>query len=237
MDPDDGMEQKNDRDGGSVTAHEGLFGYHPLEELWNVLTHGLGAALALAGAIVLVSFAALNGDIWSVVGASVYGASMVLLFLASTLYHSARKPALRHAFKVFDHCAIFLLIAGTYTPFLLVNMRGTLGWTLLGVIWTLAVMGIGFQLVFGERYKGLQLATYLVMGWLVVVASTELPSMLGATELSLLVAGGIAYTLGVVFYLAHRIPFNHAIWHLFVLAGGILHYFSVYNGFLTAWGH
>lgn len=209
--------------------------YHPVEEIWNALTHGVGAVLALAGAIVLVVIAALYGDAWSVTGAAVYGTSMVVLFLASTLYHSTRKPSLRYAFKVFDHCAIFLLIAGTYTPFLLVNMRGTLGWTLFAIIWGLAVAGITFQLVLGNRYKGLQVATYLGMGWLVVVAATELPSMLAVTELSLLVAGGIAYTLGVIFYLGHRIPFNHAIWHLFVLAGGALHYFAVYNGMVTAW--
>lgn len=209
--------------------------YRPVEELWNALTHGLGAALALIGAIALVVQASFNGDGWSIASAAVYGTSMVALFLASTLYHSARKPSLRRAFKMFDHCAIFLLIAGTYTPFLLVNMRGTLGWALFAIIWGLAVAGIVLKLVFGHRFKGLQVATYLVMGWLVVVAATELPVILGVTELTLLVAGGLSYTIGVVFYLGDRIPFNHAIWHLFVLAGGALHYFAVYNGFLTAW--
>lgn len=208
--------------------------YSPVEELWNALTHGLGAALALVGAVVLVVLASGGGNAFAIVSASVYGASMIVLFVASTLYHSARHPAWRRAFKMFDHCAIFLLIAGTYTPFLLVNMRGTLGWTLLGVIWGLAAVGIVFNLVFGHRFKALQVATYLVMGWLVVVAATELPAILGATELALLVAGGLAYTLGVIFYLANSIPFNHAIWHLFVLAGGALHYFAVYQGFVTA---
>lgn len=209
--------------------------FHPLEELWNALTHGLGTALALAGAVVLVVMAAYNGDAWSITSAVVYGTSMVVLFLASTLYHSARRPAVRQVFKMVDHCAIFLLIAGTYTPFLLVNMRGTLGWVLFTVIWGLAVAGIGFKLVFGHRYQALQVGTYLVMGWLIVVAATELPSLLGVAELALLVGGGVAYTLGVVFYLGNRIPFNHAIWHLFVLAGSTMHYFAVYNGFITAW--
>lgn len=209
--------------------------YHPVEELWNALTHGLGAALALIGTIVLVILAAFNGDAWSITSAAVYGTSMVVLFLASTLYHSARRPVLRRAFKMFDHCAIFLLIAGTYTPFLLVNMRGTLGWTLFAVIWGLALVGIVCKLVFGHRYKALEVATFIVMGWLVVVAVTELPAILGVTELALFVAGGLSYTIGVVFYLGDRIPYNHAIWHLFVLAGGALHYFAVYNGFLTAW--
>ena len=209
--------------------------YHPIEELWNALTHGLGVALALIGTVALVALASFHGGGWSIASAAVYGSSMVVLFLASTLYHSARRPALRRAFKMFDHCAIFLLIAGTYTPFLLVNMRGTLGWTLFAVIWGLAVAGIIFKLVFGHRYKGLQVATYLIMGWLVVVAATELPAILGVTELVLLVAGGLSYTVGVIFYLGDRIPFNHAIWHLFVLVGGALHYFAVYHGFLTAW--
>lgn len=209
--------------------------YHPVEELWNAVTHGVGTALALAGAIVLVAVSASYGDTWSIVGTVVYGTSMVLLFLASTLYHSARKPSWRSVLRAFDHCAIFLLIAGTYTPFLLVNMRGTLGWLLFAVIWGLAVAGITCRLVFGARYRRLRLVTYLIMGWLVVVASAELPDMLATTELSLLVAGGLAYTLGVIFYVGHRIPFNHAIWHLFVLAGGVLHYFAVYHGLLTAW--
>lgn len=209
--------------------------YHPVEEIWNALTHGVGAVLALAGTVVLVVLSVFNGDAWSITSAAVYGTSMVVLFLASTVYHSVRRPALRRAFKVLDQCAIFLLIAGTYTPFLLVNMRGTLGWSLFAVIWGVAAAGIVCNLIFGDRYKGLQVTTYLVMGWLVVVAATELPSILGVTELALLVAGGLAYTLGVVFYLGDRIPFNHVIWHLFVLAGGGLHYFAVYNGFLTAW--
>ena len=211
-----------------------MLDYSPVEELWNALTHGLGAALALLGTVVLIVLASGGGSPFAIVSASIYGASMIVLFVASTLYHSARHPQWRQAFKMFDHCAIFLLIAGTYTPFLLVNMRGTLGWTLLGVIWGLAAAGIVFKLVFGHRFKALQVATYLVMGWLVVVAATELPAILGTTELALLVAGGVAYTLGVIFYLGNRIPFNHAIWHLFVLAGGALHYFAVYNGFVTA---
>ena len=205
-------------------------GYSHVEELWNALTHGLGAVLALVGTIVLIVMAAIHGGGWHVTSAAIYGTSMTVLFLASTLYHSARRPDLRRAFKMFDHCAIFLLIAGTYTPFLLVSMRGTLGWTLFAIIWGLALLGIAFKLIFGHRYKGLQVATYLVMGWLVVVAATELPAILGATELGLLIGGGVAYTVGVIFYLGHRIPFNHAIWHLFVLAGGAMHYFAVYQG-------
>lgn len=216
------------------TQNTSVTGYNRLEELLNSLTHGVGALLALVGGIVLVALAALYADVWRVVGVSVYGVSMVMLFLASTLYHSARQPKWREAFKMFDHCAIFLLIAGTYTPFLLHNMRGTLGWTLFGIIWGLAAVGIVSKLLFGHRFKAIQVTTYLLMGWLVVVASAELPDVLNSAGLWLLVGGGVAYTLGVVFYLADRIPFNHAIWHLFVLAGGGLHYFAVYYGVVLA---
>ena len=216
------------------TQNTSVTAYDRLEEFLNSLTHGIGALLALVGGIVLVVLAALYADAWRVVGVSVYGVSMVLLFLASTLYHSARQPKWREAFKMFDHCAIFLLIAGTYTPFLLHNMRGTLGWTLFGIIWGLAGVGIVSKLVFGHRFKAIQVTTYLLMGWLVVVASAELPNVLNSAGLWLLVGGGVAYTLGVVFYLADGIPLNHAIWHLFVLAGGGLHYFAVYYGVVLA---
>lgn len=208
--------------------------YSPLEELLNSLTHGLGTALAVLGTLGLVVTASLQGDPWSIVAVTVYGLTLITLFLASTLYHSARQPRWRKAFKMFDHCAIFLLIAGTYTPFLLVNMRGATGWTLLGIIWGLAAVGIVSKLVFGHRFKFIQVSTYLLMGWLVVVASAELPQILSATGLWLLVGGGLAYTGGVVFYLLERLPMNHAIWHLFVLAGAGLHYFAVWFGVLNA---
>lgn len=208
--------------------------YTPLEERLNSLTHGLGAVLAVVATLSMVVMASLQGDPWRIVAVSVYGSTLITLFLASTLYHSAREPRWRRAFKMFDHCAIFLLIAGTYTPFLLVNMRGPTGWTLFGVIWGLATVGIVSKLVFGHRFKIIQVATYLLMGWLVVLASAELPEILNRTGLWLLVAGGLAYTGGVVFYLLERLPMNHAIWHLFVLAGAALHFFAVWYGVLAA---
>ena len=206
--------------------------YTVLEEWLHSLTHGLGAGLSIAGMAVLIVFASLQGDPWKIVSFAVYGSSMALLYLSSTLYHAFQNPALKRIFKMLDHCTIFLLIAGTYTPFLLVNMRGTLGWTLFGIVWGLALAGITLKLVFGHSFKGLQVAIYLLMGWLIVFASTELVAALNSLGLWLLVAGGLAYTLGVVFYLVRRIPFNHAIWHLFVIAGSVCHYFSIYYGVL-----
>lgn len=207
--------------------------YPPVEEWLNQVTHGLAALLSVVGMIVLLVMAAPMDDTWKLVSVSIYGASMTLLFLASTLYHSARQPARRQLFKMLDHCAIFLLIAGTYTPFLLVNMREGSGWTLFAVIWGLALGGIALKLVFGHRFKPLQIAIYLLMGWLVVVASKELAASVNTLGLWLVVAGGITYTLGVVFYLIKRIPFNHAIWHLFVVAGSTCHFFAIYHGVLN----
>ncbi|SFM16666.1 PAQR family membrane homeostasis protein TrhA [Marinobacter zhejiangensis] len=207
--------------------------YPKVEEWLNWLTHGLAALFSVAGMVVLLVMAAGQEDVWKIVSFSIYGTSMTLLFLASTLYHFARRPEMRRVFKMLDHCAIFLLIAGTYTPFLLVNMRGTVGWTLFAVIWGLALGGITLKLVFGHRFKPLQITIYLLMGWLVVVASKELADSVNALGLSLVVAGGITYTLGVVFYLIKKIPYNHAIWHLFVVGGSTCHFFAIYHGVLN----
>lgn len=206
--------------------------YPVVEEWLNWATHGLAALFSIAGMVVLISLASVDANPWKIVSFSIYGASMTLLFLASTLYHSAKRPHIRRFFKMLDHCAIFLLIAGTYTPFLLVNMREGSGWLLFGLVWGLAVAGITLKLVFGHRFKVLQMVIYLLMGWMIVFASTELADSVNETGLWLVVAGGITYTLGVVFYLIERIPFNHAIWHLFVIGGGACHFFAVYFGVL-----
>ncbi len=208
--------------------------YPFLEELLNSLTHGIGMALSIAGTAVLVVAASQLGNPWKIVGFSVFGASLTLLYAASTLYHGSRQPRWRTLWKTLDHCAIFILIAGTYTPFLLVNMRGPTGWTLFGVIWALALAGVVLKLVFGHRYKLARVGIYLGMGWLVVFASRTLVSSISDAGLWLLLAGGIAYTAGVVFYLARRLPYNHAIWHLFVVAGSLCHFYAVYYGVLPA---
>lgn len=209
--------------------------YSLLEESLHSISHGIGAALSLAGMVVLIVLASLAAhvDPWKIVGVSLYGTTLVLLYTSSTLYHGFRHPRLKRAFKTLDHCAIYALIAGTYTPFLLVNLRGTLGWTLLAVIWTLAVGGIALKLIWPHRFGVLRVAVYLLMGWLIVVASGEMGHSLSDTSLGLLIAGGITYTVGVLFYAIRAIPFHHAIWHLFVLGGSVCHYFAVYTAVLT----
>ena len=201
---------------------------HPLrQELSNALTHGLGAAAALAGGAVLITLAAIHGDGWQLAGAIVFGITLLLLYTASTLYHAIQHPVAKGRLKVFDHCAIYLLIAGTYTPFTLVSLRGPWGWSLFAAIWTLAVAGVVFKLFFTGRFKRLSTAIYIAMGWLVVVAAKPMLSSLDGWTLGWLLAGGAAYTLGTFFYHRESIPHSHAIWHLFVIAGSVCHFVAV----------
>ena len=201
---------------------------HPLrDEIANALTHGLGAAAALAGGAVLITLAAIYGDGWQLAGAIVFGVALLLLYTASTLYHAIQHPVAKGRLKVFDHCAIYLLIAGTYTPFTLVGLRGTWGWSLFAAIWTLAVAGVVFKLFYTGRFKRLSTAIYIAMGWLVVVAIKPMLSSLDTWTLGWLLAGGLAYTLGTVFYHRESIRYSHAIWHLFVIAGSVCHFVAV----------
>ncbi|MDW7747497.1 PAQR family membrane homeostasis protein TrhA [Halomonas sp.] len=208
--------------------------FSSLEELLHSISHGIGAALSLAGVVVLLVLASLatRVDPWKLVGIGFYGVSLVLLYTASTLYHGVRHPRLKGLFQSLDHCAIYLLIAGTYTPFLLVNLRGPTGWTLFATVWSLALAGIACKLAWPHRFAALRVAIYLVMGWLIVFAGDELAARLSDTGLALLVAGGVTYTLGVAFYAISAIPYNHAIWHLFVMGGSACHYFAVYTAVL-----
>ncbi|WP_252178177.1 hemolysin III family protein [Endozoicomonas sp. 4G] len=208
--------------------------YSLAEEIANSITHGLGTLFSVAGLTLLVAYAAEQHDVWRIVSFSIYGATLVLLFLSSTLYHSLQHEKTRKVFKLLDHCSIYLLIAGTYTPFLLVSMRGTLGWTMFAIIWLLAVAGIVFKVWFGSRFKKFSVATYILMGWLVVLASKELASKISLDGIYWLVAGGLSYTLGAVFYLWKKLPFNHAIWHVFVLGGSVCHFFAVFFHVLPA---
>ena len=197
------------------------------EEIANSITHGVGAALAVGGLVVMVAFASLTGDPWRVVACSIFGATMVLLYTASTLYHSISQPRAKSVLRVFDHCAIFLLIAGTYTPFTLISLRGPWGWSLFGVVWGCALAGIILRTVVGNRWRGLSVALYVIMGWVAVVAVRPL---LGAVEpggLILMVLGGLAYTAGIAFYAWRKLPYHHAIWHGFVLVGSALHFFAI----------
>ncbi len=197
------------------------------EEIANTLTHGLGVVLAIGGGAVLITLTVIHAGVREIVSASVFVASLIILYSASTLYHAARHPRIRSRLKVLDHCAIFLLIAGTYTPFTIVAMRGGWGWSLFGVIWGLAVLGIVLKLFFTGRYKLLSTATYIGMGWLVLVAIIPLVQALTPTALGWLIAGGVLYTAGTIFYHNERVPYSHAVWHLFVLAGSICHFAAV----------
>lgn len=212
------------------TATESI--HYRIEEWLNSASHGLGAILGIVGTAALIVAASQLGDAWKIVSFSVFGASLILLYLASALYHGARHPRLRALFKTLDHCAIFLFIAGSYTPFLLVNMRGTTGWTLFVIIWSLAISGVILKIIFKDRFRLARVAIYIAMGWLITFASSTLVASLSETALYLTIACGVVYTTGVIFYLADRIPYMHAVWHLFVISGSTLHFSAVYYGVL-----
>jgi hemolysin III len=196
-------------------------------ERFNSISHLVGAVLAVAGAAVLITSASQLGDPWKIVGFSVYGATLVLLYLASTLYHSLRGQA-KAVFQKLDHCAIYLLIAGSYTPFALVSLRGTWGWSLLGVVWSLAVLGIVQELWLIRRARAPSLVIYVLMGWLALVAVLPLWQALTPAGFGWLAAGGACYTLGIAFYAtAHKVRHGHGMWHLFVLGGSISHFITV----------
>lgn len=201
--------------------------YSILEERWHAATHAAGVLLSLAGLVWMLALSMSLADPWRILASSVYGLSLIALFLASTLYHALHASPRRHIFKLLDHCAIYLLIAGTYTPFLLVAMRDSTGWWLFGTIWALATAGIITKLWFRHRFPKLSLAGYLLMGWLVVVAAPSVSDAVGSDGMRWLLAGGLCYTVGAVFYMAKRMTWHHAIWHTFVLAGGICHFIAV----------
>ena len=197
------------------------------DELASALTHGLGAVAALAGGSVLITMAALYGDAWQLGASIVFGATLLLLYVASTLYHSIQHPVAKARLKVFDHCAIYLLIAGTYTPFTLISLRGPWGWGLFIAIWTLAVAGVVFKLFYTGRFKLLSTAIYIAMGWLVIVAIKPMLGALDGWTLGWLLLGGVFYTLGTYFYHRESIRFSHAIWHMFVIGGSVCHFIAV----------
>lgn len=197
------------------------------EEIANSITHGIGVGLSVAALTMLVIYGLRSGDAWRLASAIVFGIALVMEYTASTLYHSFPQPKVKHVFKILDHAGIYMLIAGSYTPFTLVTIRESGGWWWFVIVWGLAVAGIATEAFWTYRPRWLSAAVYLAMGWLVVLAIRPIVANLDPAGVSLLVAGGLAYTLGTVFYVLKRIPYFHAIWHLFVLGGSICHFLAV----------
>ena len=197
------------------------------EEIANAITHGLGVLGAVVGLCVLVALALARGTVWHVASVAIYGVTLVLLYTSSTLYHSLSGTRARRIFKIFDHSSIYLLIAGTYTPFTLVTLRGSWGWSLFAIVWTLALIGVSTEALWVNRPKWLSAVVYLGMGWLVVVAIKPLVASLPPAGWWLLLAGGLSYTVGCAFYVLRRIRYMHAVWHLWVLAGSVCHFLAV----------
>lgn len=197
------------------------------EEIANSVSHGVGIVLSIAGLVVLVAFSAIEGSAWRIVSCSVFGAALVLTYSASTLYHAVPWGRAKRVFRVLDHAVIYLLIAGTYTPFTLVNLRGPWGWTIFALIWALTILGIVVTATAMARFRVLSMVLYLAMGWLIAVAAKPMLTSVGTGGLLLLFLGGLAYTVGLAFYGWHRLPYHHAVWHLFVLTGSVLHFFAI----------
>ncbi|MEF2965259.1 hemolysin III family protein [Paenibacillus sp. M1] len=209
--------------------------YPRREEIANAITHGIGAMLSIAGLVLLIVFSSLKGTAWHVVSFTIYGVSMLLLYLSSTLVHSFKEGKAKDLFEIFDHSSIYIYIAGTYTPFLLVAIRGPLGWSLFGVIWGIALAGVVFKAFFVKRFLFMSTFFYLIMGWLIVIAWGPLTVAVPSEGIVLLVTGGLLYTLGTIFYVWRAFPFHHAIWHLFVLAGSVTHFFAILLYLLPNW--
>ncbi|MEK3921914.1 MULTISPECIES: PAQR family membrane homeostasis protein TrhA [Paenibacillus] len=201
--------------------------YSRREEVANAVTHGIGAALSVAALVILIVFSSMKGTAWHVVSFTIYGITMLLLYTSSTLVHAWKDGKVKDLFEIFDHSSIYLFIAGSYTPLLFIAVRGTLGWTLFGIIWGIALFGVIFKAFFTKKFLFMSTIFYIAMGWLIVIAWQPLMATIPTGGIVLLVAGGLMYTLGTLFYVWRGFPYHHAIWHLFVLAGSILHFFMV----------
>ncbi len=199
-----------------------------INEIANSVTHGIGVPLAIAGLVLLIVFATIYGNVWHVVSVSIYGSTLVLLYVSSTLYHAVQAPNMKRTLRIIDHSAIYLLIAGTYTPFTLVTLQGVRGWVMFGVIWGLALLGILYKVFFINRHVVISTLFYLLMGWLIIFSIRDLYLSLPLNGLILLGAGGLSYTLGMLFYAGRDKLLMHAVWHLFVLGGSVCHFFSIF---------
>ena len=203
--------------------------YSLSEELLNAISHGLGALFGIVGTVLCIVKAANTGDPWRIVSGSIFGVTVLLLYLMSCLYHALKVNMAKRVFRVIDHCTIFLLIAGTYTPFTLVTLRGTVGWVLFGIVWGMAVLGITLNAVNLKKFSKISVACYLVMGWAIVAAFQPLAEALAPQGVSLLSWGGIAYTVGAILYgIGAKVKYFHSVFHFFCLAGTVLHFFAIY---------
>ena len=207
---------------------EGIKYYLPIEEKINIISHGLAFILSIVAFVLLVTHANLYGNVWHIVSFSIFGASLMILFAASTFYHSAKKSELRSRLRIIDHASIYVLIAGTYTPFSLVTLNGPTGWTIFGISWGLALTGIILKLFFTGKYKLISTLMYILMGWIIIFVIKPVMNNLSLEGLLWLVAGGLAYTIGAILYSIKNIKFNHAIFHVFVLIGSVCHFVSVF---------
>lgn len=197
------------------------------EEIMNAVSHGIGVILGITALIVLLVTASHSGSVWHIVSYSIYGASLIFLYLASTLYHSMPRGRVKDIFKIVDHSAIFLLIAGCYTPITLIALRGALGWTIFGIVWGIAIAGIFLKIFCIKKFKMMSTIMYIAMGWIIIFAIKPLVEILNTKSLMFLVAGGLTYTIGAIFYSLKGMKFNHTIWHIFVLGGSVLHFFTM----------
>lgn len=202
--------------------------YTKREEIVNAVTHGVGVLLSIAALVLLVVNASMNGNPWHIVSVSIYGTTMIFLYLSSTMVHGMPDGKWKDLFEIFDHAAIYLFIAGTYTPLLLVVLRGTLGWTLFGIVWGIAIFGVVFKVFFVKKFVVLSTVFYVLMGWIIVLAWNPLVTKLAFGGLVLLVVGGVLYSVGTIFYVWRSFTFHHAVWHLFVLAGSAMHFFTIF---------
>ena len=207
---------------------EGIKYYSPIEEKINIISHAIGFILSIVALVLLVTHANLQGDVWHIVSFSIFGASLIILYATSTFYHSAKKSELRNRLKIIDHASIYVLIAGTYTPFTLVTLNGTTGWVIFGTSWGLALTGIILKLFFTGKYNLISTIMYVLMGWVIVFAIKPLINNLPLEGLLWLFAGGISYTIGAILYSIKKIKFSHAIFHMFVLIGSFCHFMSVF---------
>ncbi|MHC6180654.1 PAQR family membrane homeostasis protein TrhA [Clostridium sp. JNZ X4-2] len=198
------------------------------EEIANAVTHGIGALLSIAALVLLIVFSVEKGDKWYVISYTIYGISMFILYLGSTLYHSITNVKAKRVFRIFDHASIYLLIAGTYTPFTLTILRNSVGWTIFWIIWILAILGIIMKVFWVGKYEIASTLLYIFMGWIIIFAMKKLLVLLSPAGIALLVAGGIIYTVGAVLYMMNKIPYNHAIWHIFVMGGSTCHFFCIF---------